>query len=107
MTGLWDFIFYILNLSQNRSKSKLVRENAMTRAPGSYSLYVMGSCPRIFLGLKFSIPGYFWGAVLHAHAYLAKKKTTVHESCFAESFFGFPNRTVKRKSMKSGFGCLN
>ena len=62
MTGLWDFIFYILNLSQNRSKSKLVRENAMTRAPGSYSIYVMGSCPRIFLGLKFSIPGYFSGA---------------------------------------------
>ena len=38
---------------------------------------------------------------------LSKKKTTVHENSFANPFFGFPNGTVKRKSMKSEFGFLN
>ena len=37
-----------------------------------------------------------------------KKKTTVHEKrYFCKSFFGFPNRTVKRKSIKSRFGFRN
>ena len=42
MTGLWD-LKDILNLPQNRSKNKLVSENAMTRAHGNCSLRVMGS----------------------------------------------------------------
>ena len=37
---------------------------------------------------------------------ISKKKTAVHENSFANPFFGFPSRTVKRKSMKSGFGFL-
>ena len=38
---------------------------------------------------------------------ISKKKTAVHESSFANPFFGFPNRTVKRKSPNSGFGFLH
>ena len=38
---------------------------------------------------------------------ISKKKTAVHENSVANLFFGFPNRTVKRKSMKPGFGFLN
>ena len=38
---------------------------------------------------------------------ISKKKTAVHENSFANPFFGFPNRTVKRKSMKSGLRFLN
>ena len=42
LTGLWDFKD-ILNSRQNRSKNKLVCENAVTRVHGSFSLQVMGS----------------------------------------------------------------
>ena len=42
MTGLWD-LKDILKSRQNRSKNKLVRENAVTRVRGSCSLQVMGS----------------------------------------------------------------
>ena len=45
-------------------------------------------------------------AVLHALAYQQKEDHCSREQ-FCKSFFGFPNRTVKRKSMKSGFGFLN
>ena len=39
---------------------------------------------------------------------ISKKKTAVYENSFANRFsFRFPNRTVRRKSMKSGFGFLN
>ena len=38
---------------------------------------------------------------------ISKGKTVIHENSFANLFFGFPNRTVKRESMKSGFGLLN
>ena len=31
---------------------------------------------------------------------ISKKKTAVHENSFANSFFGFPNRTTKRKIQK-------
>ena len=36
-----------------------------------------------------------------------KNNTTVHENSFANPFPRFPNRVVKRKSMKFGFGLLN
>ena len=42
MTGLWD-LKDILNSPQNRSKNKLVSENAMTQAHGNCSLRVMWS----------------------------------------------------------------
>ena len=42
LTGLWN-LKDIQNFRQNRSKNKLVRENAVTRAYGSCSLRVMGS----------------------------------------------------------------
>ena len=42
LTGLWN-LKDIQNSRQNRSKNKLVRENAVTRAHGSCSLRVMGS----------------------------------------------------------------
>ena len=42
MNGLWD-LKDILNSRQNRSKNKLVSENAVTRAQGNCSLRVMGS----------------------------------------------------------------
>ena len=35
-----------------------------------------------------------------------KKKDRCSREQFCESFFGFPNRKVNRKSMKSGFGFL-
>ena len=38
---------------------------------------------------------------------ISKGKTAIYENSFPNAFFGFPNRTVKRKSMKSGFGFLN
>ena len=44
LTGWWD-LKDIQNSRQNRSKNKLGRENAVTRAHGSYSLQVMGSRP--------------------------------------------------------------
>ena len=34
---------------------------------------------------------------------ISKGKTAIYENSFPNAFFGFPNRTVKRKSMKSGF----
>ena len=43
LTGLWN-LKDIQNSRQNRSKNKLVRENAVTRAHGSCSLLLMGSC---------------------------------------------------------------
>ena len=43
LTGLWD-LRDIQNSRQNRSKNKPVRENAVTRAHGSCSLPLMGSC---------------------------------------------------------------
>ena len=42
LTSLWN-LKDIQNLHQNRSKNKLVRDNAVTRAHGSCSLRVMGS----------------------------------------------------------------
>ena len=42
LTGLWN-LQDIQNSLQNRSKNKLVRENAVTRANGSCSLRVIGS----------------------------------------------------------------
>ena len=42
MTGLWD-LKDLLNSRQNRSKNKVVSENAMTRAHGNCSPRVMGS----------------------------------------------------------------
>ena len=42
LTGLWNSKD-IQNSHQSRSKNKLVRENAVTRAHGSCSLRVMGS----------------------------------------------------------------
>ena len=41
LTGLWN-LKDVQNSRQNRSKNKLVHENAMTPAHGSYSLQVMG-----------------------------------------------------------------
>ena len=43
LTRLWN-LKYIENSRQSRSKNKLVRENAVTRAHGRCSLRVMGSC---------------------------------------------------------------
>ena len=43
LTCFWD-LKDILNSRQNRSKNKLVRENAVTRVHGGCSLQVMGSC---------------------------------------------------------------
>ena len=45
-------------------------------------------------------------AVLHAHTYLAKRRP-LFTSIVLQILFGFPNRTVKGKSMKSEFGFLN
>ena len=42
------------NLRQNRSKNKLVRENAVTQAQGSCSPLVMVSCYCIFLKAMIS-----------------------------------------------------
>ena len=42
-----------------------------------------------------------------ARARVSGKKDRCSREQFCESFFGFPNRMVKRKSMKSGFGFLN
>ena len=41
LTGLWN-LNDVQNSPQNRSKNKLVRENAVTRAHGRCSLWVMG-----------------------------------------------------------------
>ena len=41
LTGFWNFED-IQNSRQNRSKNKLVRENAVTRAHGRCSLRVIG-----------------------------------------------------------------
>ena len=38
---------------------------------------------------------------------ISKKKDHCSWEQFCKSFFGFPYRTLKRKSMKSGFGFLN
>ena len=43
LNSLWS-LKNIQNLRQNRSKNKLVRENAVTQAQGSCSLLAMGSC---------------------------------------------------------------
>ena len=43
LTDLWN-LKDIQNSRQNRSKNRLVCENAVTRAHGSCSLRVMGSC---------------------------------------------------------------
>ena len=48
MTGLWD-LKNILDLRQNRSKNKLVSENAVTLAHGNCSLRVMGCSFQLFL----------------------------------------------------------
>ena len=52
-----------------------------------------------------------WRTVLKnsglARARVSSKKDRCSREQFCESFFGFPNRMVKRKSMKSGFGFLN
>ena len=57
LTGLWN-LKDIQNLRQNRSKNKLVRENAATRAHGSCSLVLIGSWvhPRSPLPRHFPIP---------------------------------------------------
>ena len=44
LTGLWN-LKDVQNSRQNRSKNKLVHENAVTRAHGSWSPRIMGSCP--------------------------------------------------------------
>ena len=53
MTGLCD-LKDIQNSRRNQSKNKLVRENAVTRAHGSCSLQVMGSCYE-FIAEKMNI----------------------------------------------------
>ena len=47
-----------------------------------------------------------WGRISRARI-ISKKKTAVHENSVANLFFWFPDQTVKRKSMKPGFGFLN
>ena len=44
LTGLWD-LKYLLNSRQNRSKNKLVHENAVTEVPGSCSLQAKSILP--------------------------------------------------------------
>ena len=43
LTGFWN-LEDIQNACKNCSKNELVRENTMTQAHGSHSLWVMGSC---------------------------------------------------------------
>ena len=44
LTGLWD-LKYLLNSRQNRSKNKLVHENAVTEVHGSWSLQAKSILP--------------------------------------------------------------
>ena len=66
----------------------------------------------LFLPFEWEICKRIWKTVLknsglvRAHK-ISKKKTAVHENSFAKTFFRFPNRTVKSKSMKFRFGFLN
>ena len=48
LTGLWNLKDIQIS-RKNCSKNKLVRENAVTRARGSCSLRIMGSCVRWLL----------------------------------------------------------